>query len=183
MQQYGEVVVPPRTGRPGRPRNPYLSWPEGSAYATVSKTYRKGRVAAVERKLVHGTQEDLAAALAASPASGNVNTAFIERHNGTDRCYNARKVRKTYQFSRDLAVHAAVTWWVVFCYNFHHTHRSLRLRLADGSFLHRTPAMLAGLAVEPLAIADIITLQLPGFQPASYLTPDDFGIRHKGPAP
>ncbi len=175
--------MPPRTGRPGRPRKPYLEWPEGSAYATVSKTYRKGRVAAVERKLVHGTQEDLDAALATSSASGKVNTAFVERHNGTDRCHNARKVRKTYEFSRDLAVHAAVTWWVLFCYNFHHTHRSLRLRLDDGGFLHRTPAMLARLAVEPLAIADIITRQVPGFAPSSYLTPEDFGIRLHGPAP
>ena len=78
MQQYGEFVVPPRSGRRGRPRKPYVRWRAGSVYATVSKQYRKGRVAAVSRKLVHGTREDLAAGLAASPASGKVNTAFVE---------------------------------------------------------------------------------------------------------
>ena len=184
LQQYGETVVPPRTGKPGRPRKPYKQWPEDAAYATVNKTYRKGKVAAVERELVHGTDEDLSSALDASACSGKINTSFVERQNGTDRCYNARKRRKTYEFSKDLLVHVAVTWWVMFCYNFHFTNRSLRLKLADGTFVQRTPAMMAGLAVAPLTISDIITSQLPGFTPTAKPTMSDFGMRRpEGPAP
>lgn len=184
LQQYGETVVPPRTGKPGRPRKPYKRWPEDAAYATVNKTYRKGKVAAVNRKLVHGTDEELSGALAASASSGKINTAFVERQNGTDRCYNARKGRKTYQFSKDLLVHVAVTWWVMFCYNFHHTNRSLRFKLADGTFVQRTPAMTAGLAVTPLTISDILTIQLPGFIPTSKPALSNFGMRRpQGPAP
>ena len=55
MTQYGEMVVPPGTGKRGQPHKPFKRWPEGAIYATVNKTYRKGRVAAVDRKLVHGT--------------------------------------------------------------------------------------------------------------------------------
>ena len=91
LEQYGETVAPPRTGKPGRPRKTYKQWPDNAAYATVNKTYRKGKVAAVDRKLVHGTEEDLAAALTASACSDKINTAFVERQNGTDRSYNARK--------------------------------------------------------------------------------------------
>ena len=184
LQQYGDTVVPPPTGRPGRPRKAYKQWPADAVYATVAKIYRKGRVAHVDRKLVHGTPEDLAAALDASSASTTINTAFVERQNGTDRSYNARKARKTYEFSKNLLMHLAVTWWVMFCYNFHHTNRSLRLRLADGVFVHRTPAMVAGLATAPLTIADILTLQLPGFTPTSRPDLSDFGVRRRdGPAP
>ena len=68
-----------------------------------------------ERKLVHGTQEDLTRALAASTSSTKINTAFVERQNGSDRGLNARKARKTYEFSKDLGVHFAVIWWVMFC--------------------------------------------------------------------
>jgi len=34
-----------------------------------------------------------------------VNTVFVERHNGSDRNRNRRKVRKTYCFSKDWVVH------------------------------------------------------------------------------
>jgi len=141
-------------------------------------------VAAVDRKLVHGTDKALSGALATSACSGKINTAFVERQNGTDRCYNARKARTTYEFSKDLLVHVAATWWVMFCYNFHHTNRGLRLKLADGTFVRRTPAMVAGLALAPLTISGILTSQLPGFTPTSRPTLSDFGMRRPaGPAP
>jgi len=144
----------------------------------VCKTYRKGRVAAVDRKLVHGTPEDLARALDGSSSSSKVNTAFIERHNGTDRTHNARKRRKTYEFSKDLLVHVAVSWWVLLCYNFHHLHRSLRRRLADGSYLHRTPAMALGLTDHPLTVPEILTTQIVGFVPPRVPTPALFRAPH-----
>lgn len=168
------MVVPPRTGNAGRPRSPYKQWPAGAAYATVKKTYSKGTVRAVDRKLVHGTKEDLASALDQSTASAKINTSFVERQNGTDRTYNARKARKTYEFSKDLLVHVAVTWWVMFCYNFHHLHRGLRILREDGSFLHRTPAMAIGLEDRPLTIEAIVSRQVPGFVPPSAPTPGYF---------
>jgi hypothetical protein len=185
LEQYGETIVPPRTGKPGRPRKPFKRWPQGATYATVNKTYRKGKVTVVNRNLVHGTEQDLAQALQASSSSGTINTAFVERHNGTDRNFNARKVRKTYQFSRNLLVHVAVSWWVVFCYNFHHLHRRLRLRRADGTYLHRTPAMAIGLAQRPLTVEDILMIQIAGFTPSCQRAVlAQFGRGHAaGPAP
>jgi hypothetical protein len=184
LEQYGQTVVPPKTNKPGRPRKPFKRWPRGAAYATVNKTYARGTVVATERKLVHGTQQDLARALAASPVSTQINTSFVERHNGTDRNYNARKVRQTYEFSKDLALHAALSWWVLFCYNFHHLHRSLRETLGDGTFLPRTPAMAIGLAQRPLTIADILSTAVVGFTPSSSPPPAALGLRPAvGPAP
>ena len=173
--------MPPRTGKPGRPRKPFKRWPEGTAYATVNKTYAKGTVTAVDRTLVHGTDGDLARALEASSSSDKVNTAFVERQNGTDRTYNARKARRTYEFSKDLLVHVAVTWWVMLCYNFHHLHRGLQLSLPGGTHLHRTPAMAAGLAQHPLTVANIITTQIVGFTPPSPSSRADFTRRSARP--
>ena len=94
-------MVPPRTGRPGRPRKPYKVAPAGLNYATVHKTRKKGRVVAVTTRVIFGTAATVAAAVEASAVSRTVNTAFVERHNGTDRNRNARKLRKTYCVSKD----------------------------------------------------------------------------------
>jgi IS1 family transposase len=160
MSQYGVWVEPPKTGLPGRPRQGYLEWPQGSVYATVIKTYKEGEVQGVRRELVYGTEQELAAALDASPVSTQINTAFVERQNGTDRSRNARKARKTYSFSKSLLLHLAVSWWVVGCYNFHDLHRSLREALPDGTYQHRTPAMAIGLRTRPLSIGELMRTQV-----------------------
>ena len=85
LEAFGEEVVPPRTGRRGRPRSPYKVAPEGLNYATVHKTRKKGRVVEVATRVIFGTAATVEAALADSSASRTVNTAFVERHNGTDR--------------------------------------------------------------------------------------------------
>ena len=84
---------------------------EGLNYATVHKTRKKGRVVKVTTRVIFGTAVTVAAALGASAASRTVNTAFVERHNGTDRNRNARKVRKTYCFSKDWWIHRAATFF------------------------------------------------------------------------
>lgn len=172
LEQYGETVVPEKTGARGRPRNPFKRWPEKAVYATVNKDYSKGTVTAVDRKLVHGTEEDLTRALESSSCSDKINTAFVERQNGTDRAYNARKARKTYQYSKDIFVHTAVTWWVMLCYNFHHLHAGLRQRRADGTYLHRTPAMSIGLASRPLTVWELLSTQVVGFTPPTVSSAD-----------
>jgi IS1 family transposase len=101
LEALGEEVVPPRTGQPGRPKKPYKVAPAGLNYATAHKTRKKGRVVEVARRVIFGTAATLEKALVNSGVSRTVNTSFVERHNGTDRNRNARKVRKTYCFSKD----------------------------------------------------------------------------------
>lgn len=163
LEQYGETVVPEKTGEPGRPCKPFKQWPPETVYATVNKTYGKGGVTAVDRKLVHGNEKDLVRALESSSCSDKINTSFVERQNATDRSNNARKARKTYEYSKDLLVHIAVSWWVMFCYNFHHMHSGLRQRCSDGTYLHRTPSMAAGLESQPLTVRQIFSTQIVGF--------------------
>jgi IS1 family transposase/transposase-like protein len=141
LEAFGEEVVPPRTGQPGRPRKPYKVAPERLRYATVHKVRKKGRVVDVVRRVVFGTAAAVEAALADSRVSRTINTAFVERQNGTDRNRNARKVRKTYCFSKGWWIHRAVTFFTMYSYNFCWPLRTLKTEAGED----RTPAMMAKL--------------------------------------
>ena len=144
-ETYGQVVTPPRTGRPGRPRAPVTVVPPAVTYATVHKDRENNRVVRVSTRVVFGALVAVAVALLASAVSRAVNTCFVERHNGTDRGRCSRKARKTYAFSKDWDLHRAATAFSYFSYNFCWPVRTLRDRAADGRWRGRTPAMAAGL--------------------------------------
>jgi IS1 family transposase len=162
LETYGETVVPERTGKPGRPKAPYQVPPPELNYATVHKTREKGRVVNIDFRVIFGTIATVMAALALSRVSRAINTAFVERHNGTDRNRNARKVRKTYCFSKDWDVHQAVTYFTMYSYNFCWPVRTLRERSSDGHWQERTPAMAAGLTDHVWALSE--WLRLPAIQ-------------------
>ncbi len=146
LEVYGEWMQPERQGTRGRHPQPVQVPPADLTYATVHKTRENNRVVKVEARVVYGTAETVQAALDNSAVSESVNTVFIERHNGTDRNRNARKVRKTYCFSKDWEVHEAVTYFTMYSYNFCWPVRTLRQKIGPKRFRQRTPAMAAGLA-------------------------------------
>src|SRR5262249_40266575 len=83
LSVFGEERVPPRTGRPGRPAGPRVLPLEGMCYATVHKTRQRGRVTAVEARVVFGE---------VGPRQ-RVSTSYLERYNGTDPHRQARQGR------------------------------------------------------------------------------------------
>jgi IS1 family transposase len=145
FEAYAEVRQPRRTGRPGRPRKPVKVLPKKLKYATVHKERKNGRVVKVTTRVVFGTLRAIVAALALSLVSTAVNTVFIERHNGSDRNRNRRKVRKTCCFSKDWEVHDAMTYFTMYSYNFCWPVRTLRVEVGPKEYEPRTPAMAAGL--------------------------------------
>jgi IS1 family transposase len=145
LDAYGEEYQPRRRGRRGRRPAKRKRPPKGLKYATVHKTRQNNRVVKVEPRVVYGTIAAVLAALAASLVSTAVNTVFVERSNGSDRHRNSRKVRKSYRFSKDWAVHEAVTYFSLYSANFCCPVRTLRERDGEGRWRQRTPAMAAGL--------------------------------------
>jgi IS1 family transposase len=158
LNAYGETVTPPRTGRPGRPQKPYRVAPKTLKYATVEKTRAKGRVVKIAYRVVFGTVAAVLAALASSRVSRAINTAFVERQNGTDRHRNARKVRKTYGFSKVWKYHEAMTYFTMYSYNFCWPVRTLRDQDERGHWRARTPAMAAGLADHVWSMSEWMSL-------------------------
>jgi IS1 family transposase len=146
LEAYGETITPPRTGKRGRPKAPYKVAPTGLTYAVVEKTRAKGRVVSIATRVVFGTLAAVVAALGMSGVSTAINTAFVERQNGTDRHRNARKARKTYRFSKDWRHHESVTYLTMYVYNFCWPVRTLRIKDDQDDWQKRSPAMAAGLA-------------------------------------
>jgi IS1 transposase len=163
LEVYGEWMQPQRQGTRGRHPNPVRVPPQDLTYATVHKTRENNRVVNVEARVVYGTEAAVQAALDRSSVSGSVNTVFIERHNGTDRNRNARKVRKTYCFSKDWEVHEAVTYFTLYSYNFCWPVRTLRQKVGPKRYRQRTPAMAAGLADPVWSLREWLTY--PSFGP------------------
>ena len=166
-EAYAETVTPPRTGKPGRPKSPRKVVPKGLKYATVHKTRANGRVVNVTLRAVFGTVAAIMAALAASLVSTVVNTAFVERHNGSDRNRNSRKVRKSYCFSKDWEVHEAVTYFTLYSYNFCWPVRTLRQGDRESGYIQRTPAMAAGLTDHVWSLKEWLTFPAVQRQQAS----------------
>jgi IS1 family transposase len=162
LTAYGTEVVPPHTGKPGRPKAPYKVAPPELQYATGHKTREKGWVVKVDFRVVFGTVLEVLTALAQSGVSTAINTAVVERHNGTDRNRNARKIRKSYCFSKNWDVHEALTYFTLYSYNFCWPVRTLRVRDAEGHWRQRTPAMAAGLSDHIWTLFEWLTF--PGVQ-------------------
>ncbi|MBI3302830.1 MAG: hypothetical protein HYZ72_12260 [Deltaproteobacteria bacterium] len=162
LAAYGQGVVPPRTGKAGRPQAPYTVAPPALQYATVHKTREKGRGVKGDFRVVFGSAVAVLAALAQSVVSKALNPAFIERDNGTDRNRNARKGRKSYCFSKNWDIHEALTYFTLYSYNCCWPVHTLRVREADGQWRQRTPAMAAGLSDHIWPLSEWLTF--PGVQ-------------------
>ena len=146
LTHYGQWVQPARQRAQGpAPKPRWMPLPQ-LLYAQVIKTVRRRRLVRVSHRVVFGTLKAVLAALAVSLVSAVVNTVFLERHNGSDRNRNRRKVRKTCCSSKDWGVHEAMTYFTMYSYNFCWPVRTLRVQVGKREYEQRTPAMAAGLA-------------------------------------
>ena len=158
LQVYGTEVTTTPTGRDSQRMVPEKVAPPELTYATVEKKRRLGRVVEILVHLIFGTMAALARALRLSKVSRKVNTSFLERYNATDRHRNARKVRKTYTFSKDWQVHESMTYFTIYSYNFCWSVRTLNERGEDGRVHARSPAMAAGLTGHVWTMREWITM-------------------------
>jgi len=156
---FGQSHRPARTPGPGAAKKVVLVPASELVYAQIDKQRSaSGRVETVEPRLVFGTPAQLEQRLVDSPASSHVNTAFIERANGSDRHRNPRKARKVLSFSKQGAEHRAMSWLVMVLGLFCWVPRTLR----------QTPAMILGKAGHVLTIGEFLHLRPQGFHPPTW---------------
>jgi transposase-like protein len=152
---------PVRTGRRGRPR---LVLAAGLLLGQMVKRYAQRRVVSVERRVVRGTAEAVAAVLAATHSGTGINTAYIERLNATFRGSLACLVRRGRAIAHTEAVLTAGMWLVGCAYNFCWLHDSLRVAAPVGAcwkWQARTPAMAAGLTHHRWTMQELLRYQVP----------------------
>jgi len=155
-----------RTGRRGRPR---LELPATVLLAQVVKSHQGRRLVAVTRRVVFGTEQAVAAAIARTKGGTQINTAYIERLNATFRAALAPLARRARCLAHGPALLQSGMWLVGTAYNFCWTHQSLRLRAIGGrKWQERTPAMAAGLTDHVWTMAELLHYRVP---PAEVLPP------------
>jgi len=156
LEHYSHFEEQPKTGKPGRPRNPRRLVDPDFMYATVHKVRNNGKVVRVDRKIRFGDPQAVGSVIASSKASKKINTAFIERVNLTLRSQNKKLSRKTLCFAkRKSALEAQINIGVTY-YNFSKPHRSLTLKGIDNPRTKRTPGMAAHLTDRIWPIGEIL---------------------------
>jgi len=151
--------VPLRRGRVGRPP---LGWPLGFLLGQVVKAgLHRGE--GIVRRAVVGTEEAIAARLAATHSGATLHTAYIERLNATTRERLASLLRRKRAPARCLATVEAGLWLVGCCYNWCDAHAALRLRQVGCTrkWLERTPAMAAGLTDRVWTVGAVLGYRVP----------------------
>jgi IS1 family transposase len=142
LKAFGRRYAAPKTGSRGRPSLDVMRWPQGLAYGQVIKSAKDYLSDGIHLKVIRGKAhlEHILSLLGYQ----KINTSSVERHNGTSRLHNQRKVRKTLAFSKSRLYHGWMSWLSVVQYNFCRAHGSLRMKDESG-IQHRTPAMASGL--------------------------------------
>lgn len=157
-----------RGGR-GAPRK--VPWPD-LVIGQVVKQYVGKRVVGVTRRLRQGTSAQAERLMAQTPGCQVLNTAYMERLNGTFRARLAPLARRTHHLvHRKELLHRGM-YLVGALYNFCTPHASLTL--ADGQA--HTPAMAAGITDHCWSVQELLWHRVP---PPRWEPPKRRGRRSK----
>jgi IS1 family transposase len=138
-------------------------WPQLCIGLVIKRTQKK-RVVEITRKVVQGTLEHAHTLLAASAGGRVLNTAFIERLNGTMRERLASLTRQCRHAARRLAALDSGMWLLGCTYNFCWPHHELSRRAAKqegkrGEVLV-TPAMASGLTDHSWRVQELLSYRV-----------------------
>jgi transposase-like protein len=156
-------------GGRGAPRK--VPWPEFCLGQGV-KQYAGQRVVGVTRQLRQGASGVAARLLTPTPGCLVLNTASIERLNGTSRARLAPLARRTHHLVHRKEVLHAGMYLVGALYNFCTVHA--RLTLSSGA--QQTPALAAGITDHCWSVAELLWHRVP---PPRWQPPKRRGRRSK----
>ena len=162
---------------PGKGRACLQAWPE-ICIATVIKRTQKKRVVEVIRRMTQGTLEQAERLLAQSRGGNVLNTAFIERLNGTMRQRLASLTRKCRHAAHRLEALETGMYLIGCTYNLCFPHHELSHSKHVGSPC--TPAMASGLPDHIWSVWEVLTSKL---APAPWIEPKRPGRPRKHPLP
>lgn len=171
LHTYGLWHQPQRQGQRGPHPKPRLMAPPDLLYAQVVKTRKKGRVVAVDTKIVFGNEQDIAEQLTNSLVSQTINTSFVERDNLTQRQSNRRLTRRTNGFSKEMSWFEKQLWLSLAYYHLVLPHHSLRQPLPEPEITRGTgtprkwkpvtPAMAAGITDHVWTTTELLSYRVP----------------------
>ena len=146
-------------------------WPELSIGTVIKRTEKK-RVVEITRRMTHGLLAQAEKLLLLSHGGMILNTAFIERLNGTFRERLASLTRKSRHAARRLRALETGMYLIGCSYNFCFVHHELSKASHVGSPC--TPAMAAGLTTHVWSVFELLTYKVvpaPWVEPARQKPP------------
>ena len=159
---------PDRQGKQSRPK--LIAWSDIHIGRVIKR--KVGGVLTIERQYLNDCYQQAMTLLTRSQHfRGVLNTAYIERLNATFRQRLAWLSRRSRMLIHQVETLESGMYIVGCFYNFCDPHKSLRIKLAFGSFGHRwiqrTPALAAGLTDHIWSHRELLThpLPLPRWQP------------------
>lgn len=166
----------PSRGKRGRPT--LVPWPDINIVQVVKN--RKADTLEIQRRIVQGKQVAVEWLLQKTQFQGVINTAYIERLNGTFRQRLSVLTRRTRCPARRVDTLTAGMFLVGCFYNFCDTHKSLRQPLWLPNNRHRwvqrTPALAAGITDHIWTPAELLWFRVP---PAPWSPPKRRGRHSK----
>ena len=149
LNQFGELIEYPKTGKRGRPRKQKKVPPKNLKYAQVVKKRKGRKLKKVKKKVVFGEGIEQRA----------ISTSLIERQNLTFRQDNNRVSRKTIGFSK-------IAKWLVhqmklYCthFNFCRGHGGLKYKDERGVGCKNTPARQAGITPSKWNLKELLSFR------------------------
>jgi len=142
------------SGRVGAPRK--VPWPDLVIGQVIKRTQGR-RLVAITRRVVQGATATLVRLLWQEPGCLVLNTAYIERLNGTFRARLAPLARRTHHLVHRKEVLHTSMYLVGAIYNFCTDHTSLTTK--EGT--RRTPAMAAGITTQRWTISELLQHRVP----------------------
>ncbi len=137
LQVFGIIQHRRRRRRWGRKKHPRLRAPPGLLVGVVQKLRdARGNLLGVRTRALFGRRKDICQRIVQLGIGNTINTAHVERLNGTMRSQQTRLARRTRNGSRLSEALQWSLWLWRDLYNWVRPH---------GSLLGRTPAMAAGL--------------------------------------
>jgi IS1 family transposase len=159
IDAYHTLKTFPRTGKPGRPKNPVKEPHPDLVYGQIVKKKRNGRLTEILTRVLCGAERFATLEL-------DISTTLLERLNLTFRQALAPLVRKTLSFCKIRShLEQQVCFFQAF-YNMARPHRSLREKLPiraelfERQWRPRTPAMAAGLTDHVWTFRELLTVKL-----------------------
>ncbi len=132
-------------------------WPELSIGTVIKRTEKK-RVVEITRRMTHGLLAQAEKLLMQSQGGSVLNTAFIERLNGTFRERLASLTRKSRHAARRLRALETGMYLIGCSYNFCFAHHELSKASHVGSPC--TPAMAAGLTDHVWSVYELLNYHI-----------------------
>jgi transposase-like protein len=147
------------TGKTGRPR--LRVW-NRLYMAQVVKHYAHRHVVGVTRRILAGSQAQVAQLIERSQGEGVINTAYIERLNATFRERLASLTRRGRALARKRSTLEYGMYLIGAVYNFCTAHESLRVAaMVNQPAIDRTPARAARITTHCWSVRELLSFQVP----------------------